>query len=66
VSRIFSIGCGSGLNGANDPQPTAAARTPDLATSKIPKKLRGDLSWILDSARQLEDAKMTSGPPKPS
>jgi len=35
---------------------------PDQATSKVPKKRWGELTWILDSVRQLADAKMASGP----
>ena len=31
---------------------------PDQATSKVPKKRWGELTWILDSVRQLADAKM--------
>jgi hypothetical protein len=66
VSRIFCIGCGSGLNGANDPAADRGSTDPGSDDLENCEEFRGDLSWILDSVRQLVDAKMTSGPPKPS
>jgi hypothetical protein len=35
---------------------------PGSGDLKIPRKLRADLTWILDSVCLLTDAKMTSGP----
>jgi hypothetical protein len=45
-----------------NPKRASSARTSDQAISKIPKKLWGDLTQILDSVRQLIDVSMTSGP----
>jgi hypothetical protein len=44
-----------------NPKRASSARTSDQAISKIPKKLWGDLTQILDSVRQLMDANTTSG-----
>jgi hypothetical protein len=66
ASRMFSIGCGSGPNGSNDPAADRGSTdtgSDDLENSEEP---RGDLSWIPDPVRQLVDAKMTLGPPKSS